>query len=222
LASINLGTALRSRGDFSEAISEIRKARDLARKSKPRLVQQIERDLVVTEQQASLAARLPAILTGKLKPADAAEALGFAGVCHAKGLYGASARFWIEAFQTQPKLADDMQVQNRYNAACAAALAGCGQGKDDPPLDVAAKARWRKQAIDWLKADLTAWSKILDSGPPQARQAVSQALQHWKADADLAGLRDEAALAKLPPDEQATCRALWSEVDGILRRALAK
>ena len=67
----------------------------------------------------------------------------------------------------QPKLADDVQVQNRYNAACAATLAACGQGKDDPPLDDAVKTRWRKQAIDWLTADLTAWSKILDSGPSQ-------------------------------------------------------
>ena len=91
-------------------------------------------------------------------------------MCYDKKLHGASARLWTEAFQAQPKLTEDMQAQNRYNAACAAALAGCGQGKDDPPLDDAAKARWRKQAIDWLKADLAAWSKILESGPPQARR----------------------------------------------------
>ena len=121
--------------------------------------------------------------------------------------------------QAQPKLADDMQVQNRYNAACAAALAGSGQGKDDPPLDDAAKTRWRKQAIDWLKADLAAWSKILDSGPPQARQAISQTLQHWKADTDLVGLRDPAALAKLPENEQKACRALWAEVDALLAKS---
>ena len=39
---------------------------------------------------------------------------------------------------------------------------------DDPPLDSEKKAHWRKQAIDWLKAELTAWSKILESSPPQA------------------------------------------------------
>ena len=120
-----------------------------------------------------------------------------------------SVRFWIEAFQAQPNLADNMQFQHRYNAACAAALAGCGQGKDEPPLDEAAKARWRKQAIDWLKADLAAWSKILDKGPPQARPFIDKTLQHWKADPDLAGMREEAALGKLPEDEQKACpRAL--------------
>ena len=118
-------------------------------------------------------------------------------MCYMKRVHGASARFWSEAFRFEPKLADDMNVQNRYNAACAAALAGSGQGKDDPPLDDAKKAHWRKQAIDWLKADLAARSKILATGPPQAKQLVTQTLQHWKADTDLAGLRDADAMAKL-------------------------
>ena len=42
----------------------------------------------------------------------------------------AAARFYEEAFAAQPKLADDLGAAHRYNAACAAALAGCGQSKD--------------------------------------------------------------------------------------------
>jgi hypothetical protein len=42
-----------------------------------------------------------------------------------------------------------------------------------------------------------------------------RALQHWKADADLAGLRDPATL---PEDEQKACRALWAEVDALLAK----
>ena len=165
-----------------------------------------------------MAARLPDLLAGKGRLSTAAEMLGFAQLCYEKKLQGASARFWSEAFQAQPKLIDDMQAQHRYNAACAAALAGCGQGKDDPPLDDAARTRWHKQAIHWLKADLAAWSKILESGPPQARPFIAQTLQHWKADPDLAGLRDPAALAELPEDEQKACRALWADVDALLAR----
>ena len=111
-----------------------------------------------------------------------------------------------------------MNVQNRYNAACAAALAGSGQGKDDPPLDDETKAQWRKQAIDWLKADLTAWSKILEDGQPPARPSVIETLQHWKTDTELAGLRDAGALAKLSGDEQKACRALWARVDALLSK----
>jgi serine/threonine-protein kinase len=212
-----LGLVLRAQENYAEAIAELRKARDLV-KTIPRIAQWIRNDLAATEQQATVAARLPAVLTGKVRPAHADEILGFAQLCYEKKLHGASARFWTEAFQTQPKLADDMKLQYRYNAACAAALAGCGQGKDQPPLDESAKARWRKQAIDWLRADLTAWSKLLESGPTQARQLVAKTLPHWKTDPDLAGLRDPALLAKLPMSEQAPWRELWSAVDRLLEQ----
>jgi tetratricopeptide (TPR) repeat protein len=214
----NLGIALRSGGEFAEAVAELRKARDLGR-SYPRLVQRYEQELTTTERQASLAARLPAVLEGRLNPGDAAETLGFAQLSYTRQLYGSSARLMTEAFQTQSNLADDMQSQHRYNAACAAALAGSGQGKDDPPLDEPARVRWRKQALDWLKADVAAWNKILKEGPPQARQPIPETIQHWKTDPDLAALRDPAALAKLPADEQNACRALWANVDATLRRA---
>ena len=218
-AHANLGFVLRSRGEYAEAVAEFRKARDLARVTNPRLVQQLEPELNATEQQASLAARVSAVLAGRIKAADADDTLGFARFCHGEKLYGASARFWAEAFQRQPELAQDVEAAHRYNAACAAALAGCGQGGDDPPLVEAARARWRQQAIDWLEADLAAWSKRLKEGPPQTRPSLSKALEHWKADPDLAGLRDPRSLDKLPGDERDACRALWKEVDALLARS---
>ncbi len=207
-----------AQGKPDEAIAELRKARDLAR-TDPQLAERIQRELADTERQASLAARLSDVLAGRLMTRDAAESISFAQLCYNKKLHGASARLWTEALQADPKLADDMQAQNRYNAACATALAGSGQGKDDPPLDEPAKARCRKQAIDWLKADLAAWSKVLEKGPPAVRQGIAQTLQHWKADADLAGIRDATALAKLPVGERKACRALWTEVDALLKKA---
>ena len=98
---------------------------------------------------------------------------------------------------------------------------GRRQGDDKPPLDEKEKARWRKQALDWLKADLAYWTKQADTGTPQAKALVSQTLQHWKADTDLAGIRDEPALEALPEDERKTCRALWAEVDAPLAKARA-
>ena len=212
----DLAKALRAHGEFPAAIAELRRTRELAG-TNPGLALEIDRDLAATEQQAALAPRLPAILAGTIEPSDAVEARGFARLCVERKLPGASVRLWDEAFRLDPKLAEDMQAGHRYNAARAAALAGCGQGKDDPPLDETAKARWRKQPLNWLKADLAAWSKVLEKGPPQVRQSISQTVQHWKTDSDLAGLRDEAALAKLPEDEQKACRALWAEVDALLK-----
>src|SRR5262249_11262393 len=109
--------------------------------------------------------------------------------------------------------------QHRYSAACAAALAAADQGKDEPRPDDAARAKLRGQALDWLKAELTSWAKMLDAGNPQTRPIVQQTLVHWTADADLAGVRDADVLAKLPEAERATWRSLWAEVEAVLARA---
>ena len=44
-------------------------------------------------------------------------------------------------------------------------------------------------------------------------------LHRWKADTDLAGIRDEKELAKLPEVERATFKQLWHDVDQILAKA---
>jgi len=214
----NLGHVFRQQGRFVEALAELKRGHELGSK-KPNWPYPSAQWVRETERLVEIDRKLPAILAGKARPLDALGSLDLAQLCHLKKLYGASARFWADAFQTEPKLAEDMQVQNRYNAACDAALAGSGQGKDNPPLDDAAKARWRRLAIDWLKADLTTWSKAVGSGPAQARQAIPETLQHWKADTDLAGLRDAAALAKLPENEQKACRELWAGVDALLAKS---
>ena len=171
------------------------------------------------ERLAALAARLPALLKAEDRPKDVAERLAIAQMCYDTKRYAAAARFWAEALAADPKLGDDRQAGHRYNAACAAALAGAGQGTDDPKPDDAARARLRGQALDWLKAERAAWAKVLDSGDPQARPVVQQTLEHWRADSDLAGVRDADALAKLPESERAAWRSLWAEVDALLARA---
>jgi hypothetical protein len=41
---------------------------------------------------------------------------------------------------------------------------------------------------------------------------------HWRADPDLAGLRQPESLDKLSADERQECTALWSEVEALLNR----
>jgi eukaryotic-like serine/threonine-protein kinase len=216
-AQYSLALALRGRGQFAEAVAEMRKARDLAPKDSD-LLREIVRTLAAAERQAALVSRLPAIVAGEARPRDAGEMVDLAQMCSIKGLQGASARFWAEAFQANPKLADDVAGHWRYSAACAAALAGCGRGNDQPPLDDASRARWRQRALEWLEADLAAWSGILENGPRPARQPIPGLLRHWKDDPDLVGLRDPAALEKLPDDQQKACRSLWARVNALLAR----
>src|SRR6185437_8355496 len=73
-------------------------------------------------------------LKGDEKPADAAERAEVAWVCHLKRRHAAAARWYEEAFTQRPELARDSRRGYRYNAACAAALAGCGRGKDADKL----------------------------------------------------------------------------------------
>ena len=145
-------------------------------------------------------ARLAGILKGDQTPRNNSERLQLAQRAYDMALHSSATQLWIEALTADPSLIDNRQAQHRYNAACAAALAGCGQGKDDPRPDDAAKAKLRRQAHDWLRAQLAAWAKILYSCAADMKAKVAPTLQHWKEDTDLAGIRDEKELAKLPED----------------------
>ena len=162
--------------------------------------------------------KLSAILTGQAIPADAAEMVGLAQICYGKKFYSHAASLWDNAFKAEPALADDMTAANRYNAACAAALAGSGNSKDDPPLESSTKGRWYKQALAWLRDDLNSWTKIVDR-LYLAKILVSQTLDHWKVDPDLRGIRDEDALVQRPEDEKSACRSLWARLDALLEKS---
>jgi serine/threonine protein kinase/tetratricopeptide (TPR) repeat protein len=216
----SLADALRSQGEFAAAVAEFYKARDLA-KADPNLAQWIGHNLAATQRQAALVERLPAVLRGRDKPKDAAEGLDFAGCCYYTRRFADSALLYAQAFLEAPDLAADVSAGSRYNAACAAALAAADEGEQKPPLDTSAKARWRKQAPEWLKADLAAWAKIVQDEPPPARQRIQPTLRHWMVDADLAGIRDESDLKTLPEENQRACRALWAEVGALLAKARA-
>jgi tetratricopeptide (TPR) repeat protein len=217
-AHINLGAALEQLGDFAGSLSEFRKGHELGRKQPGWRIPSAQW-VAEAERKAELAERLAALLKGDGRPRDNAERLAFAQMCYDTKHYTAAARLWAEALEADPNLAADRQAGHCYNAACAAALAAAGQGKDDPPPDDAAKAKLRSQALNWLKAERDAWSKVLDSGPPQARPVVVQTLKHWKEDPDLAGVRGTEALVKLPDDERTAWEALWADVDALLTKA---
>jgi hypothetical protein len=158
---------------------------------------------------------LPAVLRGDDRPASATEVAAFAQLSQAKELYVAAARFWGELSAGGSEVMGDLSAGYRYNAACAAALAGSGRGKDAVSIDEAARAKLRRQAVVWLEADLAGWAKVLKDGPPEKCTAIIPLLRHWKADEDLACLRDALELAGLPEAERDACRKLWGEVDSL-------
>src|SRR5262249_34322441 len=130
----NLREALLEADRFDEACAATKRWLDLLAdddSQRARAFQQLRR----LKRPPALKARLPALLEGKEQPADAAEQRDLADLCRKyKKRYVAAARFYADAFGAEPKLADDLQTQDRYAAACAAALAAAGHGADAEKL----------------------------------------------------------------------------------------
>jgi serine/threonine protein kinase/Flp pilus assembly protein TadD len=216
MAHNNLAGAFKDKGRFSEAIAEYQEALRispdfaLARINLPRAM-----------QLARLDERLPGILQGKDQPEDAAQRIAFGLLCQLyRKQYTAAARFYADAFAADPALAEKLgETGSRYDAACAAALASCGQGEDAKSLDDKERARLRRQALDWLRADLAAWQRLLEKDPDKARADAAQQLGHWLKDTDFAGVRGPETLARLPEAERRDWLKLWEEVAAVQQRA---
>ena len=190
--------------------------------------------LARTEAYLRLEPRLPAVLRGEDRPKDAAETILFARMCNSLKRYAASVRFFEEAFARDPSLAEDPSAGRFYAARCAV-LAGCVMGKDDPPLDEAARARLRKQGLHWLREELAKVKTLVEKGPeslprpqgkPQTRADVlaelRRKLEDWKKHRDLIEVRDPEGLAKLPEAERKDWQAFWAEVDALILKAQDK
>jgi tetratricopeptide (TPR) repeat protein len=210
-----LGAALLRQGRFAEACEANRHCLELLPDKHP-LRQRATRQLRECEQLLALDKELSAVLEGNAQPAGARQRLDLASLCQTyKHRYAASAHLYAGAFADQPRLADDLGAGHRYNAACAVALAAAGQGEDAKLLPDKVTQALRRQALAWLRADLTAWAAQPD------RAAVRRTMHHWQKDADLAGVRDPEGLAQLPEAERRQWRQLWDDVAALLARAAA-
>jgi tetratricopeptide (TPR) repeat protein len=214
-----LGRTLKQQGRFAEALTAYRRAANLFPPSYPARTKEAEQAVRDCEQLMELEKRLPALLAGEEQPKDNADRLVLAHVCQLKKLNASATRLYADALAANPELADDPKTGHRYNAACCAALASCGEGEDAGKLENKERARLHKQALAWLRADMVVWTKLVEKGQPHDLATAHQTLQHWQRAPDLAGLRDEKALAKLPEAERQTCRQLWADVAALLNGA---
>jgi serine/threonine-protein kinase len=215
-----LGYNLLLLGRFSEACTHTERALELLPVADPQR-KAAQQQLELCRHLLALEAQMGPILQGKQRPCTANEERELAEMClRYKQRYAASARFFAAAFATQPALAANLQTQDRYNAACASALAAAGQGSDAIPLDDQERARLRQQSLAWLQGDLAAWTKL--AADPNEHARIRLTLNHWQRDDDLAGIRDKDAIAKLLPEEQEVCKKLWAEVAGLLKRVEKK
>jgi serine/threonine protein kinase/Tfp pilus assembly protein PilF len=206
------GRVLRARGKFRQSLDMFRRGHELLSRMPPH--QQLPTTEWVREAEhlAELEARLPALLSGEARPGSAEDQADVAHVCLLKGYPTAAARFYEAAFEIRPGLAY-MPNSHRYNAACAAVRAAAGQGDDAQTLSGPVRARLRHQAHAWLNAELGAWQDQARS--PGGPSKVAPRMRHWQRDPGLAGIRDPAAVARLPDSERRDWERLWAEVAAL-------
>jgi serine/threonine-protein kinase len=212
-----LGLTLLQQGRFVEGRQSLRRALELL-PAQNGLRQSATQELRRSEEMIALDEKLDTFLKGEARPADMTARLNLAVLCGLRAHPAASARFYVEAFTAQPKLADDLQAGHRYEAARAAALAAAGKDKGAVTPDDKERFRLRKQALAWLHADLAARTKQAEASTPPVRTTVRKILQDWQTDAALAGLRDDLALGNLPESERSACRKLWAEVAEVVKK----
>ncbi len=217
MARAALGRALVALGRFREAEAATRRCLDQL-PQRHELRANVLAQLRRCERLIALQDRLSAVLQGKDKPADASELLEFAELCGLQGQDVAAARLHAEALGASSRLADDLHAEHRYRAACAATLVGCGRGANAAGLSEADRAQWRQRAREWLGAEVTNWTSVLDRGPHADRFLVAKKLARLWADPQLDGLLDHEAMDRLPQAERQECRELRDAIDILIRR----
>jgi serine/threonine protein kinase/tetratricopeptide (TPR) repeat protein len=216
LGHCRLAQVLQRTGRLIDARNAFRLGHQLGRQN-PDLRNQSALAFRNAERLVYLEGKLPAVLRGEAQPRDQDERLGLADVCGRKRLYAPMVRLYLEAFAAPTR--PEQLHEHRYNAACYAALAAGGHDGEAAGLSDRGRARFRRHALDWLRAELGSYRERLDRGPARADPTAAGVLGHWQADPDFNGVRGEEALARLPQAERRDWRRLWAEVEALRRRA---
>jgi serine/threonine-protein kinase len=220
-----LGEFLFQQGQFGEGLAELKRYQEQNQGEIDRFnfgkyfIQQARESLSAKirtyERTAALAPRLPAVLKGDDRPKDTEEALAFMTLCGHQGRHAAATRLGQEILARDPAKTDEFQ---RTSWAGEAARAAAGEGIDAPP-DQPARAALRHQALEWLRADLDIAAKMIEERDSDAHRKARYQLGLTRYFFELASVRNEAALAKLPRAERDEWRKFWADLDALRARA---
>ena len=210
----NLGITLMEKGRLDEAIHQFQEAIRVDPKGCPAahcnlglvLRARGQLDEAIRQFQESI----------RLDPKASAPAHTHLGhALREKGQFDEAIRHYREAIQLDPKLGQARRdlYSCLYAAACAAVRDSADQGSPQTQPGGQERVGLRRQALDWLRADLGLRTPLLKACKLADLQALSGwSLSGWQTDPALAGVRDGAALTKLPDAEREQWQRLWADV----------
>ncbi len=212
-----LGQALAAQWNFAAAEPAFRRSLDLDPPPFETWPANVKKQIARCERMSRLEARLAESTAGADEPAD--DWLPLAQLCYVRRHYATAADFYAKAIGASQKTADDCRAGHRFNAACAAALAGTGASDDAAGRTDAEKQSWRRQARDWLEKDLAHWTERVTVGGAAGRVDAGWYLTTWRQAGELSSLRDKPAIDQLPPNEREEWRGIWRQVDALIEQA---
>jgi Flp pilus assembly protein TadD len=206
----DLAFALKRDGQFVASRKAYHRGHELARRQ-PGLDVASARSL----READRLVWLERQLSGETQPRSPADRLALANIAGAKRLWVTAVRLYEEAFAADPTLAERLN-SHRYDAACYAVQASASHDGDAASLPDQERAGLRALALEWLRAELDGYRRLLQRQRYQDRIDVASRMNHWRIDPDLESVRGT-HLSRLTAAEREDWRRLWGEVHSLLR-----
>ena len=203
----NLGMALKDRGRLDEAIEHLRQSVSINPKS---AYGQLNLGVALYDKGRVDEAFDHVQQAVNLDPNYAIAHGNLAFLLRARGRVAEAIDHLQQAVRLEGEKPTEIRrrlVLYRYEAACANVQAAAGQGSEDARRGEPERADKRRQALDWLRANLELTAKLRNDG-----KVLGWSLATWLSDPALASVRDPAELAKLPDAERESWQRFWTDV----------
>jgi serine/threonine protein kinase/tetratricopeptide (TPR) repeat protein len=217
-AHTNLGAAQRVTGQLDEAIGTLQEAIRLDPKGSATAHNNLGLALWAKRRQDDAIGHYQEAI--RLDPKESAPAHSNLGAAlYAKGRLDEAISHFQESIRLDPNPTEPCRFLYvcQYAAACAAVRASAAGGPQETRPGEQKRVGLRRQALDWLRADLELRTRLLkEVKPADLKGLPGWWLARWQTDPALAGVRDGAALTKLPDAEREQWQRLWADVAALL------
>jgi eukaryotic-like serine/threonine-protein kinase len=211
-----LGSELQARGAFQEALELYQEADRIASELR-NIKEDTKKWVKEAEQRCKQFEQLKQFDGKKQLPQDPTELIGLANFYRDPFTrYNTSTQLFRLAFERYPQSLENLQDAHRWNAACAAVLAGTDQGTE-VDLDEKSKSELRDQGYRWLTEHVDVLCKELNQEDTKTGDLARRHLQDILKDQDFESVRTSNSLQKLPESERTKWQALWNKIRALLK-----